>query len=180
MPSKTKKPSNNFLACYPPPEQPKTEAADTRRPGKGVRGRPWTNLQALAQEHSMDALQKVIELMSDSNPCVRFGASRLVLKLRNEKPSKSHGRAGIAGESTVDDLKVTIRRFKEEDKSGSAKRHRKLPVVQRGRKGPRDPGDGDGTGMPALRGQRTGVCDEPGVGHGPATGVQGAGAKGRA
>ena len=161
MSHKTKGSPDIFKPCYPPPERPKQDVVDTGRPGKGVHGRHRTNLQALAKENSLDAMQKLIELMSDTNPCVRFGAVRLLLKFCNGNGSMTHKHGSAASPSTEGVLKVTIARFKEEEKkSGTTKRHRTLPVVQRGREGSWDPGDGDGAGVHTLRGQRPGVCDE--------------------
>jgi hypothetical protein len=129
MSHETKGSHDIFKPCYPPPEQPKQEVADTGHTGKGVRGRPWTNLQALAKENSMDAMQNLIELMSDANPCVAFGASRLVLEYGKGKAPTTHIHQRAASAPVEGELKVTIARFKEEEKSGSAKRYRKLPVV---------------------------------------------------
>ena len=168
----TKDPADIFQACYPPQKSKETTVAALPLQ-KGIRGRRCTNLQALAKEHSMEAMQKVIELTNDPNPCVRFGAAKLVLKLMHRLDTRSDDR------SAEKELTVTIRRFKEEKKSGTKTRRGKLPLVPGRRKGSRDAGDDTGEGVPALRGKRTGVCDKPGVGHGTAAGVQGPGAKTR-
>lgn len=144
MSHKTKRPADIFKPCYPPPEQPKQDVVDTGRTGKGAQGRRRASLQALTKENSLDAMQELIKLTSDTNPCVRFGAVRLLLKLCNGKVPTTHKHTGGA-KRKGERLKVTIVRFKEEEKSGTARRHRTLPVVQGRREGSRDPGDGDGT-----------------------------------
>lgn len=145
MSHKTKRPPDIFKPCYPPPEQPKQDVVDTGRTGKGGHGRRRTSLQVLAKENSLDAMQKLIELTSDPNPCVRFGAVRLLLKFCNGNGSMTHIHGSATDPSTKGVLKVTIARFNEEEKkSGITERHRKLPVVQRRRKRSRDAGDGDG------------------------------------
>lgn len=49
--------------------------------GKGIRGRPWTNLKKLAQQHSFEALEKLAELVDCDNDCVALGASKLLVRL---------------------------------------------------------------------------------------------------
>lgn len=144
MSVKTTSPSSDNLAGDPPATHANEEAADAGLPVKGVRGKPWTNVRALAKEHSAAAMKEIIDLMGDRNSCVRYGAARLVLEFGNGKVPIPHMGMGSARKPREKNLKVTIAQFKEEKTSGTAKRDRELPVVQRRRKGPWDAGDGDG------------------------------------
>lgn len=144
MSSTTEKPNNTFKTRMPPIGRAEAKAASGTHPKK-VRGKPWTNVRALAKEHSAAAMKEIIDLMGDRNSCVRYGAARLVLEFGNGKVPIPHMGMGSARKPREKNLKVTIARFTEEKKSGTAERHRKLPVVQGGREGSRDPGDGEST-----------------------------------
>lgn len=164
------------------PEKPVHSAASKAltTAHRGVRGRPWTNIRALAKEHSVEALEKLIELKDCDNDCVSFGATRMVFELGNGRVPTiiEHVRSGGAHsgkDKPAQELKIQIKHFKEEGKGGTATRHRKLPLVPGRREGSRHARHGTGKGLRTLRGQRPGVCDEPGIGHGPAPGVQGGG-----
>ena len=128
-----------------PLQESSGKPVDSPPPPKGVRGKPWTNVRALAKEHSAVAMKEIIDLMGDRNSCVRYGAARLVLEFGHGKVPIPHMGMGSARRPREKTLKVTIARFKEEEKSGTAKRHRTLPVVHGGREGSRDLGDGEST-----------------------------------
>ena len=103
-------------------------------------------VRALAREYSAKAMQRLTELIGAKSEFVAVIASRTVL-LRSEMdvPRRNPRLSRKLEKSTTPRVKVTITRFKEEEKkSGTARRHRKLPVVQGRREGSRDPGDGDG------------------------------------
>ncbi|HEV2111057.1 MAG TPA: hypothetical protein VGT99_06875 [Gammaproteobacteria bacterium] len=128
------------------PTNPVTKGASltAKWTGRGIRGRPWTNVQALALENTAEAMAKLVELLNCDNPCVKFGAARMVLE-------RGHGKVPLIykGESTKSEprqqaLKVQITRFKEEKTSGDATRDNKLPVVPGRRKRSRDTGHGAG------------------------------------
>ncbi len=119
-------------------------------------------VRALARQYSAKAMDRLVELIDAESEFVAVNAARTVL-LRSEMdvPRRNPRLSRKQEKLTTPGVKVTIAQFKEEKKSGTARRDRKLPVVQRGREGSRDAGDGDGAGVPALPRQRTGVRDEP-------------------
>jgi len=60
----------------------------TNRPKKldtGVRGRSWTNVRALAREHTAEAVAKLAELVENENSCVAYVASRTLLEFGHGK-----------------------------------------------------------------------------------------------
>ena len=67
----------------------KKQTTDTQPPrpaaGKGPVGRPWTNVRALARQHSEEALNELVKLMYDPNKCVAVAAQRAVLDRANGK-----------------------------------------------------------------------------------------------
>lgn len=118
------------------PEKPAPSAASKALTAahRGVRGRPWTNIRALAKEHSVQALEKLIELTACDNPCVALGAGRTVLQLGHGRVPIiiEHVRSGGAHsgkDKPTEELKIQIKHFKEEGKGGTATRYRKLPLV---------------------------------------------------
>lgn len=128
----------------PTDPDPRGAALTLKWAGRGIRGRPWTKLRALAQENSVEAMARIVSLMDCDNPCVQFGASRAVLEWGHGKLPLIHIGESAKSEPSEQGLKVQIMRFKEEKKSGAATRDNKLPMVRGRRKGPRDTGDGDG------------------------------------
>ena len=102
-------------------------------------------VRALAREYSAKAMDRLVELIDAKSEFVAVNAARTVL-LRSEMdvPRRNPRLSRKLEKAATPTVKVTIARFKEEKKNGTAKRHRELPVVQGGRKGSRDPGDGDG------------------------------------
>lgn len=108
----------SFMDLAPPSAIAGSEAS--KPPVKvhtGVRGRPWTNVRALAQAHTVKAVETLLDLLDDPNSCVRFGAGRVLLEL-------GHRKLGAASQqekkSAMSELKVTIARFNEEKQGGSA------------------------------------------------------------
>jgi len=100
---------------------PERAAADTpaarlaaKYTGKGIRGRPWTNLKKLAQDHSIETLEKIIELRDCDNECVAYGATKLLWnfikeerrspggKRRREKQEKVHVKIRYFGKGKGD------------------------------------------------------------------------------
>jgi len=111
--------------------------------GRGVRGRPWTNVRTLAKQHSPEAMAKLVELLDCDNPRVRFGAAKVVLERGLGKEPMTHKHMSGTDKARDDGVQVRIMRFNEEQESGTAIRHGKLPVVPGRRKRPRNVGDGD-------------------------------------
>lgn len=112
----------SFMDLVPPsaiagPEAPKPAA----KAHLGVRGRPWTNVHALAKQHSVAAFEQLVELTHCDNPCVRLGASRVVLELDVGKvPAiiehrKAPGARPAKGKH-AQELKIRITHFKKEGK----------------------------------------------------------------
>lgn len=92
-----------------PPVQP----VRGKHKGKG-RGRPGTNVRALAKQYSEAALYRLVELIDDKNPCVAVAASKTVLE-------RGHGREPVKHEYIVKErkskdkkVKVAITRFHKE------------------------------------------------------------------
>lgn len=61
-------------ACESPPAKPPPTALAQRYRGKGIRGKPWTNLKKLARARCEEAIETIAELTGDANLCVRLGA----------------------------------------------------------------------------------------------------------
>src|SRR5690242_17380874 len=72
-----------------PPIQP----VKGQRRGKG-RGKPWTNIRALAREYSAEAMGTLAKLMHSDNDCVSFGAARTVIE-------RGHGREPVLHQSAA-------------------------------------------------------------------------------
>jgi hypothetical protein len=146
-------------------------------PYRRIEPKQWparNEVRALARQHTVEAMNKLIELMGAESKFVAMNAARAVLMQGQPEPRQNprFRRIGLRGASEVN---VKIARFSKEKKSAGKKRDRGLPVVPGRRKGPRDAGDAGGAGLPALQGQRADICDEPRVGHGPAPGLPGSG-----
>ena len=92
-----------------PPIQP----VKGRHTGKG-KGRPWTNVRALAKQYSEVALYKLVELMDDANSCVAVAASKTVLERAYGKEPVKHEYTVKERKSTDKKLTVAITRFKKE------------------------------------------------------------------
>lgn len=86
-----------------------------QRRGKG-KGKPETNLRALALENSEKAMRKVIELTDSINDCVALGASRMVVERGHGKVPVVHTGRAKERRPKGRELKVTITRFNEEKK----------------------------------------------------------------
>lgn len=114
MSQKSKSPSDTSEGCIPP-RQSSAKTAGTLPPPKGVRGRPWTNVRALAKEHSAAAMKEIIDLMGDRNSCVRYGAARLVLEFGNGKVPIPHMGMGSARKPREKTLKVKIMRLEQQE-----------------------------------------------------------------
>ena len=104
-------------------------------------------VQKLARQHTVEAMEKLIALMASDSEYVRMTAARTVL-LQGEVVtlrSMRMGRSQPDGASRQNGVNVTIARRDGGTKRGTDKRDRGLPVVQGGRQGSWDPGDGEGT-----------------------------------
>lgn len=95
-------------AREPPPAKPPPTALAQRYRGKGVRGKPWTNLKKLARAHCEEAIETLAELTGDANPCVRLGASKLLVKIGSDE-NRGGGKAGAKHKAKK--LNVKIRRM---------------------------------------------------------------------
>lgn len=76
------------------PAKTPAQRLTARHSGKGIRGRPWTNLKKLAQDHTEVALEKLVELAQCDNACVAFGASKLLIE-------RGYGRLPLEHKSIV-------------------------------------------------------------------------------
>ena len=117
-------------------------------------------VRRLAREHTVEAMEKLIGLMTSRSDYVQMNAARTVL-LQGEPDSRRSPRFKRGGTRGLREVNVKIARFKEEKRHGADERDRKLPVVQRRRKGSCDPKPGGGQGLSAMRGQRTNLRDKP-------------------
>ena len=84
-----------------------------RHKGKG-KGRPWTNLRALAKEHSLQAMQKIVDLVDCDNPCVALGASRVVVERSDGRVTVTHEHIVKERKPAGKELRVVITRFRKE------------------------------------------------------------------
>jgi hypothetical protein len=133
-------------------------------PFKRIRQKKWPardEVRALAREHTLEAMQRLIELMNTADSkFVKLNAARTVLLAGQPEPQLRSPRFKRVGPRGISEVNVTIRKFGEE-KGGNGISERKLPVVPGRRKGSRDAGYEAGAGLPEVRGQRPGVRDEP-------------------
>jgi hypothetical protein len=98
----------------------------------------------LARAHTVEAMERLIELMESKSEFVKMTAARTVL-LQSQLTNLRSIRMGRSKPPPPKAVKVTIRQMKEGEKHGIERGDRGLPVVQRGREGSRDPGDGGDT-----------------------------------
>ena len=76
-----------------------------------TRGRPETNMRALARDYSVQALQRLAELMYDENHCVALGATRTLLERGHGKEPMEHVGKRIRGKPKQERLNVKITRL---------------------------------------------------------------------
>lgn len=81
-----------------------------------TRSRPGTNMRALARDYSLQALQRLAELMYDENHCVALGATRTLLERGHGKEPMEHVGKRIRGKPKQEKLNVKILRFGTEGK----------------------------------------------------------------
>ena len=81
-----------------------------QRSGRGIRGRPRTNLRELAQRHAAQALEKLVALIDSKNERVALSAAQTVL-------DRAHGKAGQAVDlkTPPGGLTVKILRFNHKE-----------------------------------------------------------------
>lgn len=93
--------------------RPPIQTVKGKHRGKG-KGRPWTNVRALAKQYSEAALYKLVELIDDENSCVAIAASKTVLERGHGKEPVKHEYTVKERKSTDKTLKVAITRFRKE------------------------------------------------------------------
>jgi len=114
----------------------------------------------LAQQHTVEAMEKLIGLLNSPSQFVQMTAARTVL-LQAEPGSLRSPRSGRSRPQVPETVNVKIARFDGGNERGADQRDRELPMVQGGREGSRDPGDDEGTGLPPVRRKRKGVREQP-------------------